>query len=43
MVNWRKHLKRMVWELGEMVIGEGDRRKVRVEEIDKYRNLGVII
>ena len=26
-----------------MVIGEGDRRKVRVEEIDEYRYLGLII
>ena len=26
-----------------MVIGEGDKRKVRVEEIDEYHYLGVII
>ena len=29
--------------VGEMVIREGDRRKVRVEEIDEYRYVGVII
>ena len=36
-------MKRMVWELGEIVIGEGDRRKARVEEIDEYHYLRVII
>ena len=36
-------MKRLEWDLGEIVIGEGGRRKVRVEEIEEYRYLGVII
>ena len=40
MVNWQKPLKGMVWELGEIVIGEGHRRKVRVEE-NRYGWVGL--
>ena len=43
MVNWREPLSRMKWKLGSDYIREGTRHTVKLEEIDKYKYLGVVI
>ena len=43
MVNWRKTSPQMKWPMGEYTLIEGDKKFVKLEEIDSYKYLGVTI